>query len=98
MSNLVRERVCRVCGATYMGFASRMYCSKECRTIGRASVIAKRRRKKESEDRPQQRVMEKPSMTVADVMRWIQRHYEETGVLLSYGKAVVKIEGGKNNG
>ena len=37
-------------------------------------------------------------MTVSDVMRWIQRHYEETGVLLSYGKAVVKIEGGKNNG
>lgn len=94
-----KERVCHVCGTVFLGNASKKYCSPHCQQIGRTKALSRNRAKKEREKRAFEKqeptLRNAPSMTVRDVLRWIQRHYEKTGVLLSYGKAVAKIEGGR---
>lgn len=82
MSCTVKEVSCRVCGTVFTGYANSWYCSAECRR--RAAKIRKKdgRKRRRSSER----------MTVQDVLVWIQKHYEETGVLLSYGKAVARLE------
>ena len=93
MSNPVHERTCYSCGKTFLGKWEKKYCSPECRRRGFASTVQRRRQKRiVMVKKPQPRKKTEPKLSIADVLAWISRYYEKTGVLLSYGKAVVKIE------
>lgn len=86
MSCAVKEISCRHCGAVFIGYANSQYCSAECRR--RAENL----RKKDGRKRRRMRAAPlSEGMTVRDVLAWIERHYEKTGVLLSYGKAVARL-------
>ena len=99
MSNPLHIRTCYSCGKEFLGKWEKKYCSPECRRRGFSSAVQRRRSKRLIlEKKPQPRKRTEPTMSIADVLRWIDRHYEKTGVLLSYGKAVVKIELGYEGG
>ena len=89
MSFPVREVVCYNCGKTYIGPANTRYCSAECRAF--VKKMQNKRKKKTAE------IQSKVSgpfrgMTVSEVLRWIDQYKEKTGILVSYGKAVMLIE------
>lgn len=98
------EVACKICGKIFLARSTQYsYCSQVCRRRGlQERNVAYLRRKRQEEKRvcePQRKSA--PSMSVHAVIVWIRKHYEKTGVLLSYGKAVAKIEqekGRANNG
>lgn len=84
---------CKCCGSEFEIGRGRKYCSEICRLkMGRINSAEKNRRRREARKHERERPAVSKGLTVKDVMDWIQRHYEETGVLLSYGKAVAKME------
>ncbi len=90
MSCTVKEVSCRHCGTVFTGYANSRYCSAECRR--RAAKIRKKDgRKRRSIFSEARAGRSSERMTVQDVLVWIQKHYDETGVLLSYGKAVARM-------
>ena len=92
-----REQItCCSCGATFEGHPNAMYCSDSFRGLGqkKSSIRYYHRNKSKPKAEKHTSKFQKKGVTVDDVFRWIQQHYEKTGVLLSYGKAVVLIEQG----
>ena len=87
-----RETTCDICGLTFVAKTNRTrYCSDICRNA------AKRESQNKAQRKQRKKKKEKPNpinanMSFDDVQAWIQKHYKKTGVLLSYGKAVAKIE------
>ncbi len=92
-----KERItCCSCGATFEGHPNAMYCSDECRRLGKKKSSIRNYHRNKSKPKAEKRPakLQKKSVTVNDVLQWIQQHYERTGVLLSYGKAVTIMEQG----
>lgn len=98
------EVACKVCGKIFLARSSQYsYCSQVCRKRGIREGNAAYHRRKRREEKEMQQPQRKsaPTMSVHAVIVWIREYYEKTGVLLSYGKAVAKIEqekGRANNG
>lgn len=86
------EIKCEICGKIFIARMARYkYCSDECRKEAireknRYSWHQKERARKSKRRAPRE------GMSVHEVIVWIREYYEKTGVMLSYGKAVAKIE------
>lgn len=86
------DTTCDICGATFIAKTKRIkYCSNTCRAMAKRESQNKAQRNQRKKKREQLNPI-KTSVSVDDVQIWIQKYYKRTGVLLSYGKAVVKIE------
>ena len=74
-----------------------MFCCEECRrAYNREARAEKRRLWKMQRARKVEENNGKPSSLdeVNKILKWIEKHYQETGVLLSYGKAVAFMQKG----
>ncbi len=91
-------RVCPICETVFLGSRRQKYCSDDCRK--RARQLQERdssRRARQKRRQQRQQMPQKPTRTVEDVFVYIERVYRETGVYLSYGKAVVRMETGRKD-
>lgn len=92
------EVKCEICGKEFTARMARYkYCSDKCR---RAAIREKARNSWHQQERARKsrKTMPCKGMSVHAVILWIREYYEKTGVLLSYGKAVAKIEQEKGCG
>ena len=86
---------CAVCGSSFYGRTTKSrYCSDECKEKGHKRVqsawVAKYLKKKQKAEKEPRRV--RKAMSIDDVNKWVEKHYAKTGELLSYGKAVARME------
>jgi hypothetical protein len=86
----MRKVYCPVCFELFTTeYSSKKYCCIECRERARSEFGRKTAARK---------IKQKQIDKFAPVNEFIKKHYEETGVRLSYGQAVPLMERGVKNG
>ncbi len=87
------EMTCRLCGRRFSARSNRCaYCSPECKRQGKRETNRVYQLRRQAKAARQAGRRSSPKWSFAEITAWIQRHYEETGELLSYGKAVCRLE------
>ena len=88
MAEATRELIaCAVCGTRFVPFSSRTkVCSETCRKERQKRQMASWRQAHSPEP-----AKKRCAQTVADVLRYADKHKKKTGVYLSYGQAVAKM-------
>lgn len=93
----MKERRCDVCGSWFIPeHKNQKRCSRECSAVAFAWVQPDYETRQARLKIKQARKRQDKKFT--PVEEFIQRHYVETGKLLSYGKAVVLMERKRLNG
>ena len=86
---------CEMCGRLFFKLRGQKYCTPECRkkaaNIQTAISRELKKKKAEKKERPQ------PAMGFSEVFAYIERVKRETGVCLTYGKAVARLERERGN-
>lgn len=95
MSKRKSSKSCLHCGTNFIGYARSLFCCDVCRRLYHREARAEKKRlwkmqKARQEERQNGKVSDVEEAN--KIIRWIERHYKETGVLLSYGKAVAFME------